>query len=161
MRIRRHSSAITIMKIVVQRVNSASVRVDGRSVGEIGRGLLLLVGIERKDVQEQFPAAVKKICEMRLFPDEKHERKFDRSLSDIQGELLIVSQFTLCADTTKGRRPDFFGAMETAKAKELYHQLLEVFRGVIGPDRVACGEFGAYMQVTLENDGPVTILLDM
>lgn len=145
------------MKVVIQRVNSACVRVEGEIVGQIGQGLLLLVGFGPQDTLQALKPLCQKILNMRLFPREKN--KFDLSILDTKGEILVVSQFTLYADTSKGRRPEFFGALEPQTAKELYSHMLEEFRNA-GATRVESGIFGAYMQVSSENDGPVTILLE-
>ncbi len=144
------------MRAVVQRVSSARVRVGERVTGEIGAGLLVLLGIGKGDDEKLADALAKKIAEMRIFADESG--KMNRSLVDIGGGCLVVSQFTLYADTSRGRRP-FFG---DAEAPERATQLCDYFvraMAELGP-RVASGEFGAMMQVELCNDGPVTIILD-
>lgn len=144
------------MKAVYQRVTTANVRVDNAIVGEIGDGVLLLVGITPEDTQKEADLLAKKVVEMRVFCDEND--KMNRSLLDIGGSVLAVSQFTLCADISRGRRPDFFGAAPYAVAKPLFEYFCEALRGYQVP--VQTGEFGADMQVSLINDGPVTILMD-
>jgi D-tyrosyl-tRNA(Tyr) deacylase len=145
------------MKVVIQRVQRAKVTVDSEIVGEISTGLLLLVGFGKGDTSQSIPAVVDKILNMRIFPNE--QGRFDRSLLDIKGEVLAVSQFTLYADTSKGRRPEFFGALDPASAQTLFEEFLETLRNTT-PSKVAAGRFGAMMQVELVNDGPVTITLE-
>ncbi len=147
------------MKILIQRVHRAKVTVADRTTGEIGRGLLLFVGFGKDDDATKLRPLAQKICNMRLFQDAAHEKKFHLSLLDISGELLVVSQFTLYADTTKGRRPEFFGALEPAKANEFYQEFMRHL-SECGAKKVAAGEFGAEMNVALENDGPVTLLVE-
>ena len=144
------------MKALVQRVNRASVEVDGKSISEIGRGLLVFVGVFHNDTESDSEYLVSKIINLRIFPDRLG--KFDRSILDINGELLLVSQFTLCADTMKGRRPSFLKAAEPTKAHELFEYTFGLFShtGL----KVETGEFQAHMQVFLNNDGPVTIIID-
>lgn len=144
------------MRAVVQRVTDAQVRVDGRVVGAIGRGLVILLGIAETDTPATADAFATKIATLRIFPNEAG--KFDRSLLDVGGEALVVSQFTLFADTRRGRRPSFLGAGPPQVAAPLVERFAERLRasGV----RTATGIFGAMMQVALVNDGPVTIVLD-
>ena len=144
------------MRAVVQRVSGARVSVDDRLVGAIRRGLLVLVGIAADDTAAEADWLLDKVVNLRIFENELG--KFDKSLKDIRGELLLVSQFTLLADTRKGRRPSFTPAARPQQAVPLYEHLLQRARdqGVT----TASGEFGAHMQVELTNDGPVTILLD-
>jgi len=144
------------VRAVVQRVSAARVSVGDRLVGAIRRGLLVLVGIATDDTPAEIDWLLDKIVNLRIFENEVG--KFDKSLADIHGELLLVSQFTLLADTRKGRRPSFTEAARPEHAVPLYHRLLERARGQ--RIAVASGEFGAHMQVELTNDGPVTILLD-
>jgi D-tyrosyl-tRNA(Tyr) deacylase len=146
------------MKLLIQRANSASVSVAGQTIAEIGKGLLVLVGFSKDDNAEKIPAAVQKVLNLRVFPDQ--EQKFDRSLLDTKAELLLVSQFTLYADCRKGRRPDFCNALEAEKARLLYDQTVAAFRQA-APSKVQSGEFAAYMQVKLENDGPVTLSIEI
>jgi D-tyrosyl-tRNA(Tyr) deacylase len=144
------------MRAIVQRVASARVRVGERVVGEIGRGLLVLVGVGRDDTADDVKALAAKICEMRVF--EADGKPMDRSLVDIGGSLLVVSQFTLYGDMRKGRRPSFDGAAAPDRARAVYEELVRELRATNVP--VATGEFQAMMQVELVNDGPVTILID-
>jgi D-tyrosyl-tRNA(Tyr) deacylase len=144
------------MKIVVQRVSQASVKVSGEIVGEISQGLLLLVGIEENDEKEDAEWLAKKILDLRIFSDE--EGKMNRSVKDINGEILCVSQFTLIADYKKGNRPSFIKAAKPEKAVPLF----EYFKGLIKSSglKTESGIFGADMKVSLLNDGPVTIVMD-
>jgi D-tyrosyl-tRNA(Tyr) deacylase len=141
---------------VVQRVIRASVAVNGRKTGEIGRGLLVLLGVSRSDDARSADWMAEKIVGLRIFADE--EGKFDRSVGDIGGELLIVSQFTLYGDTRKGRRPSFAAAEEPARAEPLYERVVERVRALGIATRQ--GVFGAHMEVELVNDGPVTLLVE-
>ena len=144
------------MRAVVQRVKEAKVVVDGKTVGEIGQGLLVLLGVEQKDEKEDADYLVSKIAHLRIFRDSK--QKFNLSLIDVKGGMLVVSQFTLLGDCRKGRRPSFTDAALPEKAKELY----EYFISSVAKNNipVASGEFQAMMDVHLVNDGPVTMLLD-
>ena len=144
------------MRAIVQRVASARVRVGERVVGEIGRGLLVFVGVGRDDTPEDVKALAAKICEMRVF--EADGKPMDRSVVDVGGSLLVVSQFTLYGDMRKGRRPSFDGAAAPDRARSVYEALVRELRATNVP--VATGEFQAMMQVELVNDGPVTILID-
>ena len=145
------------MKVIIQRVNHGSVRVDGVTIGEIGKGLLLLVGFGAGDDSSKLAPMAEKIRYMRLFPD--NGNKFHLSVVDIAGAVLAVPQFTLYADTSKGRRPDFFDALHPEKAEPLFNEFVEKLKAA-GIRQVETGRFGAYMQVSLENDGPVTISLE-
>lgn len=145
------------MKLVIQRVSKAKVLVDGRVVGAIEKGLLLLVGFGQEDQSQQFAKITSKVLQMRLFPDA--DGRFDKSVLDVDGQILLVPQFTLFADTTRGRRPDFFSALKPEIARLQFERLLIEFARQ-APDRIQSGQFGAHMQVELTNDGPVTILLD-
>ena len=144
------------MKIVVQRVSQASVKVSREIVGEISKGLLLLVGIEENDEKEDAEWLAKKVLDLRIFSDE--EGKMNRSVKDINGEILCVSQFTLIADYKKGNRPSFIKAAKPEKAVPLF----EYFKGLIKSSglKTESGIFGADMKVSLLNDGPVTIVMD-
>ncbi|HEX3291627.1 MAG TPA: D-aminoacyl-tRNA deacylase [Gaiella sp.] len=146
------------MRAVVQRVSSASVRVGGETVGACGRGLLVLLGVGHEDTAETAVRLAAKIARLRIF--ENDGRRFDRSLLDIGGEALVVSQFTLLADSRrqKGTRPDFSKAAGPEVAGPLYERFCEALREAGVP--VETGVFGARMQVELVNDGPVTIVLD-
>lgn len=140
---------------LLQRVQSASVTVDGQVIGSAGKGLLVLVCAEKGDTVEQCEKLAKKVLAYRIFEDENG--KMNKSLSDIHGDILVVSQFTLAADTAKGLRPSFTPAADPETGKKLYEFFVEKVResGL----RTETGEFGAYMQVALVNDGPVTIWL--
>ena len=144
------------MRIVVQRVSEARVRIDGIVVGEIARGLLILLGIREGDEAKTIEWMTEKLVNLRIFPDD--EGKMNRSLLDIGGEVLMVSQFTLYGDCRKGRRPSFIGAAHPTIAEPLYESFIEAVRafGV----KVATGQFGADMKVELINDGPVTLVID-
>ena len=144
------------MRIVLQRVAHASVTVDEKVIGKIQRGFLLLVGVTHDDVIEDMEYLVRKIVQMRIFEDE--EGKLNRSIQDIGGEILSVSQFTLYADTKKGNRPSFSKAAPGDVAIEMFEQFNGLLRETGVP--VETGQFGADMKVELLNDGPVTILLD-
>jgi len=144
------------MRAIVQRVASARVRVGERVVGDIGRGLLVLVGVGRDDTSADVKAVAAKVCEMRVF--EGDDKPMDRSVVDVGGSLLVVSQFTLYGDMRKGRRPSFDAAAAPEQARALYEELVRELRATSVP--VATGEFQAMMHVELVNDGPVTILID-
>lgn len=144
------------MRVVLQRVAHASVTVDGEIIGKIQRGFLLLVGVTHDDAMEDMEYLVRKIVQMRIFEDE--EGKLNRSIQDIGGEILSVSQFTLYADTKKGNRPSFSKAAPGDVALEMFEQFNGLLRETGIP--VETGQFGADMKVELLNDGPVTILLD-
>ena len=144
------------MKALIQRVKSARVRVDSEIIGEIGVGWLVLLGVARGDSGAETMKLVDKIIGLRLFPDA--EGRFNLSVLDVSGSILVVSQFTLYADCSRGRRPSFTDAAEPEKANQLYEQFIGELRMKNLP--VATGRFGADMEVSLVNDGPVTILLD-
>lgn len=143
------------MKVVIQRVLNASVKVDGNITGKIKKGLLIFLGIESGDSYDMLKKYADKIVRMRIFEDDNG--KTNRSLSDVNGELLIVSQFTLCADCSHGNRPSFIGAKEPLEAKRMYEKFISVCREQVPV--VEHGEFGADMKVELLNDGPFTIIL--
>ncbi len=144
------------MKAVIQRVKEACVTVDGKVVGEIGQGLLILVGIGQGDTIRDVDWMVDKIINLRIFENE--EGKFDKSLLDIDGELLAVSQFTLYGDCSRGRRPSFSDAMEAGAARELFEVFVQKAREKVR--KVETGVFQAMMDVMLVNDGPVTLIID-
>lgn len=144
------------MRVVLQRVAHASVTVDGETIGKIQSGFLLLVGVTHDDAMEDMEYLVRKIVQMRIFEDE--EGKLNRSIQDIGGEILSVSQFTLYADTKKGNRPSFSKAAPGDVALKMFEQFNGLLRDTGIP--VETGQFGADMKVELLNDGPVTILLD-
>lgn len=143
------------MKVVIQRVLNASVKVDGNITGKIKKGLLIFLGIESGDSDDMLKKYADKIVRMRIFEDENG--KTNRALSDVNGEFLIVSQFTLCADCSHGNRPSFIGAKEPVEAKRMYEKFISVCREQVPV--VEHGEFGADMKVELLNDGPFTIIL--
>ena len=145
-----------VMRVVLQRVAHASVTVEEKVIGKIQRGFLLLVGVTHDDAMEDMEYLVRKIVQMRIFEDE--EGKLNRSIQDIGGEILSVSQFTLYADTKKGNRPSFSKAAPGDVALEMFEQFNGLLRESGIP--VETGQFGADMKVELLNDGPVTILLD-
>ena len=145
------------MRIVLQRVKSASVSIEGTVVGDINQGFLLLVGVGPEDTSDDASYLARKIAGMRIFSDENG--KMNLSIDQIGGKILSVSQFTLFADTKKGNRPSFTGAASPEAANQLYEEFNEILRTEYGLI-VETGEFGADMQVSLVNDGPVTILLD-
>ena len=145
------------MRSVVQRVSEARVRIDDHVVAEIGRGLLVLLGVGRDDGQADVAYTVGKICDMRVFEGE-NGRHMDRSVRDVGGAVLLVSQFTLHGDIRKGRRPAFDAAAPPAEARALYESVVRELRAA--KLSVATGEFQAMMHVELVNDGPVTVLVD-
>lgn len=144
------------MRALVQRVSRASVTVQGEAVGEIGAGFVVLVGVSRDDVEADADYIVNKVAHLRVFADE--QGKFNRSAMDVGAELLLISQFTLHADTRKGRRPSFVDAAPPTLAEPLFDRTVAKFResGL----HVATGIFQAHMMVSLTNDGPVTIMID-
>ncbi|WP_028273566.1 D-aminoacyl-tRNA deacylase [Atopococcus tabaci] len=144
------------MRVVIQRVSEASVKISGETVGEINKGFVLLVGIGEDDEQPDVDYLVRKVAKMRIFEDD--EGKMNLSLKEVDGEILSISQFTLHADTKKGNRPSFINAARPEKAIPLYESLNEGLRKE--GFKVETGEFGADMQISLINDGPVTVLVD-
>ncbi len=144
------------MKALLQRVTGASVNVAGEVVGRIGRGLVVFVGVASGDTEKDAQYLAQKTVNLRIFSDE--EGRFNLSALDIKGELLVVSQFTLLADTRKGRRPSFIEAAPPDQAGEIFERFVEQARAT--GLRVETGRFQQYMQVEIHNDGPVTILLD-
>jgi D-tyrosyl-tRNA(Tyr) deacylase len=144
------------MRAVVQRVTSARVRVDGRLVGEIGRGLLVFAGVEKGDGAEDVAYVAGKVSDLRIFEDVAG--KMNLSIREVAGAVLVVSQFTLCGDCRRGRRPSFDDAESPAEAKVMYERLIDALRA--RNVTVETGEFQADMAVELINDGPVTMLLD-
>jgi D-tyrosyl-tRNA(Tyr) deacylase len=144
------------MRAVIQRVSEASVEVEGRTVGQIGEGLLVLLGVARDDSRQDADYLAEKTVNLRVFAD--REGKMNLSLIDTRGEMLVVSQFTLCGDARRGRRPSYSDAAEPERASELYEYFVHRARGY--GLTVETGIFQAMMRVRLVNDGPVTILLD-
>lgn len=143
------------MRAVIQRVKEASVEVDGRATGTIGHGLLVLIGIGKEDDVKDVEWMIDKIINLRIF---EKEGKFDRSLLDVNGELLLVSQFTLYGDCSRGRRPSFSNAMEISRARDLFDVFVAKAREKVA--KVETGVFQAHMDVKLSNDGPVTVIID-
>jgi D-aminoacyl-tRNA deacylase len=145
------------MRAVVQRVDQANVKISGETVGEISQGLLVLLGVAEDDDEGKIEKLAEKIVKLRIFSDK--DGKMNLSLLDVGGQLLVVSQFTLIADAKKGNRPSFKKAANLQKGEVYYNKFIEVLkRKVI---KVSTGQFGADMQVSLTNDGPVTIILDL
>ena len=145
------------MRALIQRVTSASVKVDGKIVGKIGKGFLVFLGIYEEDTEEKIEKLTKKIINLRIFNDEND--KMNLSIKDVKGEILLISQFTLCADTRKGNRPSFVSAKNPKDANMIYEKTIENIKNenIV----VEKGIFGADIKVELLNDGPVTILLDI
>lgn len=144
------------MKLIIQRVANAKVEVDNKIIGQIEKGFMVLLGVTHTDTKENVNYLVKKLLNLRIFPDENY--KMNLSLKDIKGELLVVSQFTLYADCKKGNRPSFVEAAKPEQANELYQYFISKCQEE--NINVQTGEFGAHMQVSLLNDGPVTIILE-
>jgi D-aminoacyl-tRNA deacylase len=145
------------MRAVIQRVSHARVEINAATIGEIGQGLLVLLGVTHEDGTEDIDWLVKKLVQLRIFNDA--EGKMNLSVEDVKGGILVVSQFTLYADSKKGNRPSYIRSAPPAVAVPLYEQFLDALRSrFAGP--IATGEFGAMMAVSLLNDGPVTIILD-
>ena len=145
------------MRALIQRVTSANVKVEGKIVGKIGKGFLVFLGIYEEDTEEKIGKLTKKIINLRIFNDEND--KMNLSIKDVKGEILLISQFTLCADTRKGNRPSFVSAKNPKDANMIYEKTIESIKNenIV----VEKGIFGADMKVELLNDGPVTILLDI
>ncbi|KAI0958051.1 hypothetical protein AcW1_006239 [Taiwanofungus camphoratus] len=147
------------MRAIVQRVSSASVTVDKEVISSISRGLMVLVGIGKDDTAADVETMCKKILSLRVFSDASGAM-WKKSVKDIEGDILCVSQFTLLANTTKGNKPDFHRAMGTEPSRQLYSSFLERMINLYKPDRVKDGRFGAMMDVRLTNEGPVTFTID-
>ena len=145
------------MRVVIQRVSEASVTIEGKVTGEIAQGLVVLVGIEAQDNQEDLLWMASKIVNQRIFSDA--EGKMNQSLLDIKGDVLLISQFTLHASTKKGNRPSYIKAAKPDVAIPLYEQMIGALEQELGKE-IGTGEFGADMKVSLINDGPVTIVID-
>jgi D-aminoacyl-tRNA deacylase len=144
------------MRALLQRVSKASVKVDGQTISSIGKGLLILLGVGHGDGEEQAAYLAEKIANLRVFEDEAG--KTNLSIHDVNGEIILVSQFTLYADTRKGRRPSFIDAALPEVAEPLVNRFIELLRGYGIPTQA--GKFGAHMEVEIHNDGPVTIWLE-
>ena len=144
------------MRVLIQRVSKASVTVEGKTISEIGKGLLILLGVGHGDTVEQTAFLAEKVANLRIFEDE--QGKTNLSILDVKGEAIVVSQFTLYADTRKGRRPSFIDAALPEAAEPLVNRFVELLRGHNIPTQT--GKFGAHMQVEIYNDGPVTIWLE-
>lgn len=149
---------IQLMRVIIQRVKSSQVAVDGEVIGKIGIGLNLLVGIADTDTETELEWMARKCLELRLFPESAESSRWQKSIQEIGGELLVVSQFTLYGDCRKGRRPSFSGSASPKIAENLYDCFVDKLRA--SGLRVETGKFGLGMQVSIENDGPVTLILD-
>lgn len=145
------------MRVVVQRVKNSSVIVEGKVVSQISKGILVFVSFEEGDEEKDLSYVAQKVLNLRIF--ENDSGKFDKSVLEINGEILIVSQFTLSGDTRKGRRPDFTRALSPDKSIPLYEQFIQIVKSKYSPAKIQEGVFQAHMDVHLINDGPVTILL--
>lgn len=145
------------MKAVIQRVTQASVKVEGKTISNIQNGLLVLLGITHSDGPEETKWLCHKILNLRIFNDD--QGVMNKSLIDVDGEVIIVSQFTLMASTKKGHRPSYIKAANTEIAVPVYEQFIDQFETLFGK-KVGTGKFGAHMKINLENDGPVTIIID-
>lgn len=145
------------MKIVIQRVSEAAVKIDGRINGQIETGMLILLGIEHEDNESDADWLIQKVCALRIFSDE--EGKMNLSINDVKGRFLVVSQFTLHASTKKGNRPSYIQAARPEQAIPLYEYFVRTLE-TSSETKVETGEFGADMKVSLVNDGPVTIIID-
>ena len=145
------------MKLVIQRVTCSNLYIDGSLISQIKQGLVVLIGISKSDSENVIDKLVKKLLNLRVFEDENS--KMNYSILDIEGEILLVSQFTLYADTKKGNRPSFINAADPKNAEPLYNKFLEKLNIVLG-DNIKTGRFGANMQIELVNDGPVTIIVE-
>ncbi len=146
------------MRVVIQRVKSSAVSIDGEVISKIGQGLNLLVGISPTDTDVELDWMSRKCLDLRLFPGDENSARWEKSVSDIQGEILVVSQFTLYGDCRKGRRPSFSNSASPEIAEKIYNRFVEKLQqsGL----SIATGQFGAMMEVKMENDGPVTLILE-
>jgi D-tyrosyl-tRNA(Tyr) deacylase len=144
------------MKALIQRVTHSAVDIEGKTAGETGNGLLIFLGVMKGDTEKDLAYLLKKIPQLRIFEDERN--KLNLSVTDISGEILVISQFTLSADCRKGNRPSFESAEEPGKAQEMYLRFIDGLQAT--GLRISSGKFGAHMRVHLTNDGPVTIMLD-
>lgn len=146
------------MRAIVQRVKNSRVEVKNKIIGSIDKGFNVLIGISNEDTKEDIDYIVRKVTGMRVFEDENGKMNF--SLQDVGGSVLLISQFTLYGDCRKGKRPDFMKAQKGETAIKLYNELINAFKNELGEEKVQTGEFGADMQVFIQNDGPVTLLLE-
>ena len=145
------------MKLVIQRVKKSILKINGVNISSIGYGMVILIGISKDDNSSKLKKVVSKLSKLRIFND--HNGKMNKNINDINGEILVVSQFTLYADLKKGNRPSFINAAEPVKASKIYHNFIEELQTVIN-SKVRTGKFGADMKVELINDGPVTLILE-
>ena len=145
------------MKLVIQRVKRSNLKINGVDFSSIGYGMVILIGISKDDNSSKLKKVVSKLSKLRIFND--HNGKMNKNINDINGEILVVSQFTLYADLKKGNRPSFINAAEPVKASKIYHNFIEELQTVIN-SKVRTGKFGADMKVELINDGPVTLVLE-
>lgn len=148
------------MRAVIQRVKEARVKVDGAIISEIKAGFLVLLAIKAGDSETKTQQLAEKIVKLRIFEDQEEKMKMNNSLLDVDGEILVVSQFTLYGDTKKGNRPSFIESARPEEAKPLYEKFIEKLRD-LGVRKVASGRFGAYMSIELVNEGPTTIIIDL
>ena len=145
------------MKLVIQRVKKSILKINGVNISSIGYGIVILIGISKDDNSSKLKKVVSKLSKLRIFND--YNGKMNKNINDINGEILVVSQFTLYADLKKGNRPSFINAAEPVKASKIYHNFIEELQTVIN-SKVRTGKFGADMEVELINDGPVTLVLE-
>lgn len=145
------------MKLVIQRVKRSNLKINGVDFSSIGYGMVILIGISKDDNSSKLKKVVSKLSKLRIFND--YNGKMNKNINDINGEILVVSQFTLYADLKKGNRPSFINAAEPIKASKIYHNFIEELQTVINT-KVMTGKFGADMKVELINDGPVTLILE-
>ena len=145
------------MKLVIQRVKRSNLKINGVDFSSIGYGMVILIGISKDDNSSKLKKIVSKLSKLRIFND--YNGKMNKNINDINGEILVVSQFTLYADLKKGNRPSFINAAEPIKASKIYHNFIEELQTVINT-KVMTGKFGADMKVELINDGPVTLILE-
>ena len=145
------------MKLVIQRVKKSILKINGVNISSIGYGMVILIGISKDDNSSKLKKVVSKLSKLRIFND--YNGKMNKNINDINGEILVVSQFTLYADLKKGNRPSFINAAEPVKASKIYHNFIEELQTVIN-SKVRTGKFGADMKVELINDGPVTLILE-
>tara|TARA_Y100000739_G_scaffold70040_1_gene58841 strand:+ start:4325 stop:4765 length:441 start_codon:yes stop_codon:yes gene_type:complete len=145
------------LKLVIQRVKKSNLKINGVNISSIGYGMVILIGISKDDNSSKLKKVVSKLSKLRIFND--YNGKMNKNINDINGEILVVSQFTLYADLKKGNRPSFINAAEPIKASKIYHNFIEELQTVINT-KVMTGKFGADMKVELINDGPVTLILE-